>query len=252
MFSFPLAMTMEMWWLGFYMDRWRLLIFIALSLLILSGVSHFAGFERTSWWSDDILDGFAAFGVGALTSLMLLAVFGVITTDMSMNEVAGKIALQAVPASIGAVLARKQLGSSERDRKDERNRAGYPGQLFLMAVGALFLAFNVAPTEEMLLIAYKMTGWHALVLVMASIFILHAFVYGVGFAGQEAPPKGATWTSTLVHYSVAGYAIAILVSLYVLWTFGRTDDASAVAVAQMVAVLAFPSAVGAAVARLIV
>ena len=251
-FSFPLAMTMEMWWLGFYVDRWRLLFFVALSVVILGGISRFAGFEKTSWWSDDVLDGFAAFGVGALTSLMMLVLFGVITMDMSVNEIAGKAALQAVPASIGAVLSRKQLGERERDKQDERTRAGYPGQLFMMGVGALFLAFNVAPTEEMMLIAYKMTGWHALSLVLASIFLLHAFVYGVGFAGQESAPKGATWVSTLVHYSVAGYGIAVLVSLYVLWTFGRTDDASIISIAQMVAVLAFPAAIGAAVARLIV
>ena len=40
--------------------------------------------------------------------------------------------------------------------------AGYGGQLFLMAAGALFLSFNVAPTEEMVLIAYMMSTWHLL------------------------------------------------------------------------------------------
>ncbi len=65
----------------------------------------------------------------------------------------------------------------------------YLGELFLMAVGALFLSLNVAPTEEMIVIAYKMTHWHALVLMMLSIALMHGFVYAVSFeGGHELSP----------------------------------------------------------------
>jgi putative integral membrane protein (TIGR02587 family) len=252
LFAFPLTMTLEMWQLGFSMDRPRLLLFILVNLLILVGISHFAGFEPTTSWFDDVMDALAAFAIGIIASAAMLMVFGIIGAHMSAREVVGKIALQAIPASIGAVLARKQLGSRETDRATERRQAGYGGQLFLMAVGALFLAFNVAPTEEMPLIAHKMTGWHALLLVVASVILLHVFVYAIGFAGQEVPAEGATLTSTVLHYSVAGYGVAVLISLYVLWTFGRMDGASLADMAQMVAVLSFPASLGAALARLIV
>ncbi len=46
-----------------------------------------------------------------------------------------------------------------------------------------FLAFNVAPTEEMILIGFKMTPWHSLALIAASLVLLHALVFAVGFAG---------------------------------------------------------------------
>jgi putative integral membrane protein (TIGR02587 family) len=251
-FAFPLTMTMEMWWLGFYMDRGQLLLFMTVNLVLLVGLSHFAGFEKTSLWSDDLMDAFAAFAIGALASAAMLVLFGIITFNMSTNEIAGKIALQSIPASIGAMLSRKQLGTRETDAQDERNEAGYGGELFLMAVGALYLAFNVAPTEEMVLIAHKMSALHALALIFLSLAMLHAFVYTVGFAGQEAAPEGATFGTTLLHYSVAGYAIAVLVSLYVLWTFGRTEGISLFDGAKMVAVLGFPAAMGAALARLLV
>jgi len=251
-FAVPLMMTMEMWWLGFYMDRERLLLFIVLNLVVLAGISHFAGFEPSQGWGDDVMDGFAAFGVGLIASVVMLALLGILTPDMPLEEIVGKSALQAVPASIGAVLARKQLGARERDKASERKQAGYPGQLFLMGVGALFLAFNVAPTEEMPLIAQKMTAWHALALVGLSVVLLHAFVYAIGFAGQEQPAEGNTFATTLLHYSIAGYGIALIISLYVLWTFGRTDETSPATVAQMVAVMGFPASLGAALARLIV
>ena len=50
----------------------------------------------------------------------------------------------------------------------------------------------------------------------------------------------------------AGYGIALLVSVYVLWTFGRLDGVGMGQVAMMTAVLGFPSALGAALARLVV
>jgi putative integral membrane protein (TIGR02587 family) len=252
LFGFPLTMTMEMWWLGFSMERERLLLFVLFNLPILVGVSHFAGFEKTTWWSDDVMDAFAAFAVGCAASLVTLTLLGIITLDMSLNEIAGKVAVQSIPASIGAMLSRKQFGQRESDTARAQKEAGYLGEMFLMAVGALFLAFNVAPTEEMPLIAHKMTPWHALALVCASIILLHAFVYAVGFAGQQSAPEGARFGSMLLHYSIAGYGIALLVSLYVLWTFGRTDGVTASEIAQMIVVLGFPASLGAALARLIV
>ncbi len=48
LFSFPMLMTMEMWWLGFYMDPLRLALFILLAIPLLVGLSYYAGFEPTS------------------------------------------------------------------------------------------------------------------------------------------------------------------------------------------------------------
>ena len=250
-FAFPLLMTMEMWWLGFYLDRARLFLFLLLGLLILVPLSRLVGFERTGTLLEDILDAIVAFAVGALASTVLLALFGIITPAMPASEVIGKIAVQTVPASIGAMLARDQLGGG--DSKDEEDKEGsYGRELFVMLVGALFLAFNVAPTEEMILIAFKMTPVHALALIVLSIAILYAFVYALDFRGQAAMPEDAGFLTCVLRHGIAGYGIAVLVSLYVLWTFGRTDGASPAQVAMMVSVLGFPSALGAASARLII
>ena len=91
---------------------------------------------------------------------------------MSIYEIAGKVALQLVPAGMGAVLARSQLGLRDEEDGEEVRRESYGGELFLMAAGALFLAFNVAPTEEIVLIAHQQASpWYglALLLVLDSI-----------------------------------------------------------------------------------
>ena len=92
---------------------------------------------------------FTAYGIGIAASALMLALFVIIEPGMPVSEILGKIAVQAVPASIGAVLARGQLG--ERDEPENDEPPTYTQELFLMLVGALFLAFNVAPTEEMVL-----------------------------------------------------------------------------------------------------
>jgi uncharacterized membrane protein len=49
-----------------------------------------------------------------------------------------------------------------------------------------------------------------------------------------------------------GYAVVLCISLYVLWTFGRTDGMATAEVVMTTVVLAFPAALGAAAARLII
>jgi putative integral membrane protein (TIGR02587 family) len=253
-FAIPLLMTMEMWWLGFSMEPGRLLLFMSINFSILIGLSYFAGFERTFSWKEDAMDAFAAFGVGILTSAAMLALLAVITFDMTWGEIVGKVALQSVPASIGAMLGRKQLGGGQDTQAEEQRKAeaGYGGELFLMLAGALFLALNVAPTEEMILIAYQMSPWHTLALGFLSIILLHVLVYTVGFSGQESRPEGGTFLSTFFHFTLAGYGIALLISFYVLWTFGRTEDVAPTEIASMVVVLGFPASLGAATARLVI
>ena len=252
-FGLPLLMTMEMWFLGFHIAPERLFLFVAVNFAILVGLSRFGGFETTMTVGEDVLDALAAYGVGIVAAAVILLLFGVLEPGMPLDEWAGKIAVQAIPGSFGAMLARKQLGSgtSEREQKHELRTGGHRAELFLMLVGALFLAFNVAPTEEMILIAYKMSPWHTLGLVAASLLLLHLLVYRVGFAGQHDPHISGT-AATFVLYTIPGYGIALLVSLYVLWTFGRADGAELAGVASAVVVLGFPAAIGAAIARLVV
>lgn len=250
-FAFPLLMTMEMWWAGFAMAPHRLWLFLALGGPLLFGLSHFAGFRETYNWADDVLDALAAYAVGVVASAALLGLFSILEPGMPARELVGKVAVQALPAAIGALIARQQLKAGGGGDDDDNDRAGYLGQLFLMMVGALVLALNVAPTEEMALIAYRMSVWHVAALAVVSVVSLHLLVYSVGFAGQEeGHPEGPL--RTFAHFTLAGYAIALLLSLYVLWTFGRADGASMGELMKSAVVLGFPASLGAAAARLLV
>ncbi|ADI15566.1 TIGR02587 family membrane protein [Truepera radiovictrix] len=248
-FSLPMLMTMEMWWLGFYLERFRLALLVGLNVPLLVLLSRYIGFRDSSCLLDDLLDTFVALAVGFVTAGAFLLLFSVLERGMSWDEVVGKVAMQVVPASIGAMLAARQLGIQETE-KGARDR-GYGAELVYMVVGALFLAFNLAPTDEMVLISYQFTPWHALLLVLASLVIMHAFVYAVAFRGQEAVPEATPVGSLFLRFTVVGYAVALLVSLYVLWVFGRAEGMGVAQLLMAAVVLGFPAAVGAAAARLI-
>jgi putative integral membrane protein (TIGR02587 family) len=253
LFAFPLLMTMEMWWLGHSMERWRMLVFIGSAIPMLLGLSYFAGFEPTFRLLDEVLDALAAYAVGMAVALVSLSLLGQIGAGMTLSEVIGKLAVCAVPASIGALVAGKQFGGREGDGgQRQKEHVGYLGRLFLMSVGAIFLAFSVAPTEEMSLIAYMMSPWHGLLLAAATILLLHGFVFTLGFPGQSERRGDHGLVRTLLTFTLPGYAIALLISLYCLWAFGRLQGTSLQEIAQMTVVLAFPAGLGAATARLVI
>ena len=52
-------------------------------------------------------------------------------------------------------------------------------------------------------------------------------------------------------YTVTGYMVVVLVSLVMLWFFGRTDNTGLSEILSMAVVLSFPGSIGAAAARLI-
>lgn len=254
LFSLPLLMTMEMWWLGFYMNRLRLALFMIAIVPLLIGVDHYSGFKKTETWLEDAVDAMVAYGVGIVTSAVVLLVLNIIDLRMPVREIVGKVALQSVPASFGAVLAASQLGGGgggKEGNTDERKHASYGVEMLFMLAGAVFLAFNVAPTEEMILIAFRMTHWHALALMAVSLLLMHGFVYAMEFRGAPARHPGATGPGLFLRFTVVGYAISLAVSAYVLWTFGRFEDGAVGVYAVETVVLGFPASLGAAAARLI-
>ena len=176
-------MTMEMWQLGFHMGRLPLALFIVVMMPVLFGMEYYTGFKESTTKLDEVADAAVAYGVGLVASAIILALFNLISLDEPLSSIVGKVALQAIPASFGAMLSGSQFGSQGAAERRHKREVGFGGILFLMAVGALFLAFNVAPTEEMFLIAARMTHWHGIALAIASLILMHGFVYAASFRG---------------------------------------------------------------------
>jgi len=248
LFALPLMMTIEMWSLGFYMSPYRLVILLAVFFPVLIGLSYYIGFDETAHLGHAVLHAVVAYGIAFVSTLTLLAVLGIFTSEMGWHELVGKVSVQLGPAALGALLAQAHFGSPPSS-EHRRREATYVGRLFFMIVGALFVALEVAPTDEMPLIAYLIRKQHAIAAVALSLAVLYFFMQGVGFRGHSsAEDHGAA--SVFLRLVVVGYALALATSAFLLWVFGRYEGASVQSALRMTIVLALPATLGAAAARI--
>jgi len=245
-FALPLLMTMEMWELGASMDRLRLALLLLVTFPMLVALSFYAGFERTFSIIDNILDAFAALAVSVIGCATVLAVFGEIGPGIAWRDVVGKIAALSFAAAIGALLADKQFNdAAAQDDATHRKDHGTISRLFVMAIGAIFLALNIAPTEEVVPLASAMSPLQSIALAVISLVALHAILTGVDHE------EGVSVAGRFFRRTLAGYGVCLLMCGYILWTFGRADNVSLAETASRIVVLAFPAALGAGAARLL-
>lgn len=153
------------------------------------------------------------------------------------------------------MFAQSLLKGDERIDEEAETRkrsASYSGQLFLTVVGAIFLSMSVAPTEEVYLISYQMTYWHLLALIIITLMMMHAFIHAVEQRGLvKGVSKQTPFWSLFFRYSVTSYAIVLLISFYILWTFGSLDNMAIAEKIKVAVVLGFPAAIGGSASRLI-
>lgn len=263
----PLLMTMEMWWGGFTIPPQRLLVFYLANFVVLIALEHYSGFRDEGSFLEEVIDAFEALGIGTIVAAVMLYVTAVLDEDRSASVLLAVIILESIPLSIGASVAISLLGGGGgggggngggegedgAKAKRERREAGFWGTQAIGVAGALYFGFNVAPTEEPMLIGLRMTWWHAILLLLLSLLIVHAILYAVGFRGSERLPEGRGWWRTLVGMGSVSYASAALVALFLLWVFGRIGPGTGLlATIQMTIALAFVTSLGSAAGRLII
>lgn len=251
-FSLPILLTNETWQLAVTMGPVRLALFVAAPMPLLYGLARLVGFERTRSALEGVLDVLVAVAVAVATAASALYLLGVLRPEDGLVRTVGTVAIHVFPACLGALLARSELGQRSRSESDRQSRSGVFAELQLMAIGALFLSLPVAPTEEIQEIALRLAPERTILLALATVGVMHAFVYGADFAGAPEVPEGTPRWTLFVRFTLPGYAIAALVSAYVLWSFERLDATSPGECAAQIVVLTVPAAIGAAAARLIV
>src|SRR5690606_8490465 len=174
-----------------------------------------SGFEPTRGALLPVLDAVTAYLVALVAASLVLVVFGVVGPGMSLDEIMGKLVLQASAGSFGAILAQSTLSGGEDEEEEggqeadggdgaAEERPGYGAELLLMAAGALYLAMNIAPTEEVQQLAVRMGAGPVLVLMTISLLAMHAFVYAVEFRGQETISEGTPMWSLVLRFAGGG------------------------------------------------
>src|SRR5918993_4457356 len=180
-FATPLLYTMEMWWIGTTAELWKLLLFLGIAALITFALarSRSGGFkEETSRFAslEQAIDGVA---VGLVGAVIVLTVLNRIQLGDPLGSVLGKVIVQAVPLTIGAAVANAIFGPhGERSREGDEQSGDEQsvGEAFIAdfgatIIGAIFLAFSIAPTDEVPMLAAELDFGHALALIALSLLL---------------------------------------------------------------------------------
>lgn len=243
----PLLYTMEIWFHGFILPWWKLLLLLAIAFVIVLGYNSISGFRRERTAAELLIDSVSTIGLGVVVAFVALVVLGRIDATTSLRDAAGKVALEAIAVAFGASVAVTQFGG-ETGAKD------HPGpwlRLLVGAGGALLFALNVAPTEEPLMLGIEASPWLLLVVVAGSLALTFVLVFYADFGGRRVA-RGEGILDRPLPETITSYAVSLGVALLLLWSFGRTDGVGLPAILGMTVMLALVASVGAAIGRLLV
>jgi putative integral membrane protein (TIGR02587 family) len=186
--------------------------------------------------------------------------------------VLGRIVYEAMPFAIGVSLARhfltgqrEQGGDSEQQRGQEQEQEQQRGQeqerkvsdtvidLGATAVGAVFIAFNIAPTDEIPMLVTAIEPPWLIAIMLTSLVVSYMIVFEAGFADAKKRREQKGLFQRPLTETVVSYLVALVMSALMLFLFQNLHLADPWTVSlSHVIVLGLPAAVGGAAGRLAV
>lgn len=255
-FSLPLLYTMEVWWAGFSAHPFHLILYVAATFAMLLGYNYYAGIRHDANWAEVVIDSVEEMGLGLLISATALLLLGRISLDMTASEIVGKVTIEAMTVAIGVSVGTAQLGGGSGNSdtgegaRGAQENAHFGGQLVIALCGAVLFAANVAPTEEIIMIASEISSWKLLALAAVSLVLGAVVLFRIDFTCAERLSP-ATGPAAIVIGSVITYAIALAASAMILWFFGRFDGQALITCVAQTVVLGVAATLGASAGRLL-
>lgn len=265
LFSLPMLYTMELWWAGFMVNSMQLLLYFVIGIALLVLYNRYVGIRKDNSYLECLLESFEEMGLAILLTVFILWITGRISNLMSLNEISGKVVVEAVTVAIGISVGKSQLGSNGDDDKEEENdqegedektkaskRTDVFRNISIALCGTILVVSNVAPTEEIVVIAMETKTFKIFTIALLSIGIGGAVLYYINFTGTEKRElkqnhHGMALTGTLIMY-----AIALVSSAFMLWFFGRFTGMALEGIIAETVILGFPAAIGASAGRLLI
>ena len=252
LFSLPLFLTMETWHAAVTAGPGRLLFAMGATFVLLCGYNLYAGLRHDSTLTEVLIDSVEEMGIGLMLSVCLLYLFGRLDPAVPFSEHLALIVLEGMFAAVGVSVGTAQLSSG-----DERNLGGPQGrhqtlssEVVLAVCGSVLVAANVAPTEEVLLLASEMPAARVLAVMALSLLVAALLLFYSDFKGS-ARFAGSRGTFGVLHGSAITYVSALFAAAVLLWFFGRFAHHGASINAAQCVVLGFPATLGAAAGRLL-
>lgn len=269
LFSIPLLYTMEIWWLGTYITPPRMAAALFSMCVIVFLLNLIGGFRkaRGGRLSDTLIETIQAVGFSLLFSAGILLLLRRVTFETSLDAAVGKIIYGALPFAIGMALG-DQVLSGERDvqageqLQGAQQRSRVEGKhtlnatisdLGASAIGAVFVAFPIAPTEEIPMLVSALSPPWLLGVVAASLLVSYMIVFESSFSDAQKRWQQRGVLQSPPSETVASYLVALVASVLMLVLYDQVglDDPWHIWLSHTI-VLGLPAAVGGAAGRLAV
>lgn len=253
--ALPLLYTMEMWWLGRTLSSRLILVLMAVTAVVVFLGLLYSGFRRGETGHLG-LDAPIVFGVSIVCAAATLVIVGQLVPARTPLPVAARIvAIETIPCAIGAALAITQLRPRRvRDHIDRRIHA-LPEDLekvLATLVGAIFFAFNIAPTEEVRKMTIEAEAWLLPLVVIFSLAVSYLIVFLADFADRPPHYREGFMGNPLAETFVC-YLISLVVSYGFLHAFGHVDDSTPIDFRiALTIILGYVTTIGAAAGRVLV
>jgi putative integral membrane protein (TIGR02587 family) len=241
---------MEVWDAGVFIPPHRQLAYLIGTFVLLLGYNRFSGLHPESSWLEVGIDSVEELGIGLILSVAILLALGRIGPGLDLDEVMGRVVVEAFTIAIGVSVGTAQLGGDPSLRGRDKRQVGYGGQLTLAGCGAVLFAANVAPTEEIVVLGLELPPLQLAGLALLSLLIGGLVLFASDFLGAKQW-VGSADAAGMARGTVVTYAVALVSSAMILWLFGRFDHVAGGAVVGQTVALAVAATLGASAGRLL-
>jgi putative integral membrane protein (TIGR02587 family) len=259
LFGIPLLYTMEVWWVGSSVPPERMLVGIFTTFVIVYLLNKTEGFRRSRHRPhtyEAIADTVEAIAIGILCSFLLLFLLQEISFSTQLKEMLGKVAFESVPFSIGVGLTNQFLSGSEDEDVEEGSDSSEAINATLADVGAtligaLVIAFNIAPTDEVPTLAAAVSEPGLWAIAFVSLLISYGIVFEAGFLNQQKRNQQRGLFQRPASETVMSYLVSLAAAALMLWFFHRVTLADPWELwLKYTMILGLPATVGGAAGRL--
>ena len=272
LFGIPLLYTMEVWWIGSYATMPRLLLAMLITFTIVFMLNRTAGFRTADniHPMDAAMESIEAIAIGTICAAVSLILIREITLETPISEALGKLVYESVPFTVGVALANQFLGhqgqeteSSDRPQKSSsqsKSQKQKSSQSTIHAtladiggtlLGALIIAFNIAPTDEVPMLVSAIQDLWLLALLVASLVVSYAIVFVAGFTNQQKRLQQDGIFQRPSSETLMSYLVSLAAAFVMLVFFDKVqwNDPWQIWLSHCI-VLGFPATIGGAAGRL--
>ena len=196
-----------------------------------------------------------AVAVGIVAATLVLTATNQLTSNHALPAMLGMIVAQTLPLSIGAALGGIIFNADrEGDDAEDGPTGGFWHALLndvsATAIGAIFVAATVAPTEEVPMISVGMDHPHLLALIGLTLLAGYIIVFTSGFDPAAKRDREHLFQHPATE-TVLAYLVSLIVSFGVLSLSHQVsfDDPARFVLTQTL-VLGLPAMIGGAAGRI--